>query len=109
VDLREIRETETAEIGPVVHPAYDATTVSVRSLLAQLDPAEHRALLRELAAELRLAVDLEDFTGQPDARSAGGGEPTDAEPRNGATSNPFDDPESRDLLLRNLRVKGITP
>ncbi|HEU4542573.1 MAG TPA: HK97 family phage prohead protease [Jiangellaceae bacterium] len=74
VDLREIRDTNTAECGPVVFPAYDQTSVSVRSLLAQLDPDEHRALIRELAAEVRLAVDLSDLTGQPDQRMAGGGD-----------------------------------
>ena len=86
IDLREIHDTDTAEIGPVVHPAYDTTTVSVRSLLAQLDPDEHRALIRELAAEIRLAADPTDFTGQPDTRSAGGGDTTDEPPGNGGTS-----------------------
>jgi HK97 family phage prohead protease len=74
VDLREVRETDTAECGPVVFPAYDQTTVSVRSLLAQLDPAEHQSLIRELAAEVRLATDL-DLIGQPGAWSAGGDDP----------------------------------
>jgi hypothetical protein len=74
VDLREIRDSDVPECGPVVFPAYDQTSVSVRSLLAQLDPAEHRALLHELAAELGLAVDLSDFTGRSDARSTDGGD-----------------------------------
>jgi HK97 family phage prohead protease len=69
VDLREIYDTDTPELGPVVFPAYDATSVSVRSMLAQLDPDEHRALIRELAAELRLAADIEDLTADG-ARSA---------------------------------------
>jgi hypothetical protein len=97
---REIRDADVYELGPVVHPAYDTTSVGVRSLLAQLDPDEHRILLRELAAELRLAAYEEsletyeagwdegrhliaDFTGRPGARSSGGGEPV-AEPGNGA-------------------------
>lgn len=84
-EQREVRDADVYELGPVVFPAYDATSVGVRSLLAQLDPDDHRALLRELAAELRLATDLTDFTGQPDARSAGGGDP-DVEPRNGDAS-----------------------
>jgi HK97 family phage prohead protease len=100
-DLREIREADTAECGPVVFPAYDQTSVSVRSLLAQLDPAEHRTLIRELAAEIRLAADLEDFTGQPSARSAGGGE-HDAEPEDGEA--PTSSARTRD---RVLRMKGI--
>jgi HK97 family phage prohead protease len=84
VDLREIVDTDTAECGPVVFPAYDQTTVSVRSLLAQLDPTEHRALLRELAAELGLAADLE-LTGRSDARSTDGGDPDD-QPGSGEAS-----------------------
>jgi len=58
VDLREIRDADTHEIGPVVFPAYDSTSVSVRSILASFGPDERRALVRELAAEVRLAVDL---------------------------------------------------
>jgi len=84
-DLREIRDADVHELGPVVFPAYDTTSVSVRSLLAQLDPDEHRALVRELAAEVRLAADLTDLSGRPDARSAGGADP-DTEPGNGAAS-----------------------
>jgi HK97 family phage prohead protease len=101
-DLREIREADTAECGPVVFPAYDQTSVSVRSLLAQLDPVEHRTLIRELAAEIRLAADLEDFTGQPSARSAGGGE-HHADPDRG-TADPSSTARTRD---RVLRMKGI--
>ena len=82
VDLREIYDTDTAEIGPVVFPAYDATSVSVRSLLAQLDPDEHRSLIRELAAELRLAADIPDLT-EPGARSADGDDPAGTQPGNG--------------------------
>lgn len=112
VELREIRDTDTAECGPVVFPAYDATSVSVRSLLAQIGPDEYRALLRELAADLRdfipfggggidaeradalLAAaadwpdvdgqeDPTDLTGRPGARSAGGGDASGDEPGNG--------------------------
>lgn len=69
------------ELGPVVFPAYEATTVGVRSLLAQLTPDEHRTMLRELAAELRQAAGIEDLTGGP-AQGAGRGEPG-TEPGNG--------------------------
>jgi HK97 family phage prohead protease len=102
MDTREIREADTAECGPVVFPAYDQTSVTVRSLLAQLDPAEHRTLLRELAAEIRLAADLTDITGQPSARSAGGGE-HDAEPEDGEAAL-SSKTRTRD---RVLRMKGI--
>jgi HK97 family phage prohead protease len=72
VELREIGDTDTRELGPVVFPAYDQTTVAVRSLLAQMDPDEHRTLLRELAVELRA---VENFTGESEARSPDRGEP----------------------------------
>lgn len=74
-DERQIHDADVHELGPVVFPAYDTTSVTVRSLLAQLDPQEHRSLIRELAAELRLAADLTDFTGRSGARSSDGGEP----------------------------------
>lgn len=73
-DLREIRDADVHELGPVVFPAYKNTSVTVRSLLAQLDPDEYRALIRELAAELRAVPDLSDLVGRPGARSAGGDE-----------------------------------
>ena len=77
MELREIRDADVHELGPVVFPAYDTTSVSVRSLLSGLDPEERAALIRELAAEIRLAVDLNDFTGRSGARSSDGGEPDD--------------------------------
>lgn len=70
------------ELGPVVFPAYEATTVGVRSLLAQLTPDEHRTMLRELAAELRQVAGIDDFTVETGARGAVGGEPG-TEPGNG--------------------------
>jgi len=72
VDKRRVKAADVYEVGPVVWPAYDSATLSVRSLLASFDAEERAALIRELADELRLATDL---TGQPDARSAGGGDP----------------------------------
>jgi HK97 family phage prohead protease len=105
VELREIFDTDTRECGPVVFPAYDATTVTVRSLLAQLDPTEHRNLIRELAAELRAVPDLSDLTGRPGARSAGGGD-TGLRPANGdgPNSSTFDNPSTRHEVLRALGV-----
>lgn len=73
VDLREISDTETRELGPVVFPAYDATSVGVRSMLASLAPDEHRTFLRELAAELAEFVDIPDLAGRLGARSTSGG------------------------------------
>jgi HK97 family phage prohead protease len=54
VDLRTIREVQLFELGPVVFPAYEATTVGVRSLLAALDTPERAALVADLANELRV-------------------------------------------------------
>ena len=50
---RSIREVELFEAGPVVFPAYEATSVGVRSLLADLDEPQREVLLRELVNELR--------------------------------------------------------
>ena len=71
MDHRDILDADVHELGPVAFPAYNTTSVSVRSLLAGLAPDEYRALLEELAADLR---NLPDLTGQPVARSAGGGD-----------------------------------
>lgn len=68
VDLRTVGDADVHELGPVVFPAYDTTTVSVRSLLAQLGPEEHRTLLRELAHDLR---SIEPTGVGPSARSSG--------------------------------------
>ncbi len=104
MDQREIRDADVHELGPVVFPAYDSTSVSVRSLLAQLDPDEYRSLVRELAAHVGLAVDLDDdFTGRPDARSAGGGD-SGVQPGTGQT------PDMSYLLRAEddaLRLRGI--
>lgn len=101
VDLREVREADTYELGPVVFPAYDATSVSVRSMLSGLDAEQIRELVHELDAHLRGAVDLTDLTGRPSARRAGGGDTG----RYGRPANPLsarfaDDGDS-------LRLRGI--
>lgn len=103
VDLREVSQADTAECGPVVFPAYDTTTVSVRSLLSMLDPAEYESLVRELRAdvlrELRTA-DLPDFTVATGAGRAGGGD------RRSTTSTTR--PHRRQLLDDGaLRLRGI--
>lgn len=61
------------ELGPVVFPAYDTTSVGVRSM-AQTDPAGYRDLVREVIAELRRNPDLTHLAGRP-AVAAGGGDP----------------------------------
>lgn len=74
-DKRNVRDADVHELGPVAFPAYDETSVSVRSLLAQCDVDERRALIRELADELRQYADLTDLTGQSDERIDDGGDP----------------------------------
>lgn len=113
-DKRTIGDLNAYELGPVVFPAYDTTSVTVRSLLAQLDPQEHRALIRELAAEIRLAVDLDDvleaeefdFTWRPDTRSVGGGD-LDAEVENDDASQQRSEFSDRidDLHVKLLALK----
>lgn len=50
--LRTIREVDLFELGPVVFPAYESTTVGVRSLLADLDDQDRSRLITELAREV---------------------------------------------------------
>jgi HK97 family phage major capsid protein/HK97 family phage prohead protease len=50
---RTILEADVLELGPVVFPAYETTSVSVRSMLAEMTEEERRKLMRELADELR--------------------------------------------------------
>jgi HK97 family phage prohead protease len=53
VDLRSVREVELWELGPVVHPVYEATSVGVRSMLAFLETEDRERLIQELAEHLR--------------------------------------------------------
>lgn len=86
MDRREIRDADIHELGPVAFPAYNSTSVSVRSLLAGLGPDEYRALLEELAADLR---SLPDLAGRP--TGAVGGGVSEQQPRSGAFSGlPYD-------------------
>ncbi len=76
------------ELGPVVFPAYDTTSVGVRSM-ASTDPDGYRDLVREVLAELRRNPDLYSLAGRP-AADAGGGD-SEQQPRRGAFSGlPFD-------------------
>lgn len=47
-ETRTIKEVELLEAGPVVFPAYDQTSVAVRSLVQHLDPETRSALVAEL-------------------------------------------------------------
>lgn len=93
------------ELGPVVFPAYDNTSVGVRSLLAQLTPDEHRTMLRELAADLQRAqaAGTLDLT-EPAARSDESGEHDGTQPGNGERP-----PATTRTRVDNdaLRLRGI--
>jgi len=52
VPIRTIREVDLFELGPVVFPAYESTTVGVRSLLAGLDVDDRSRLIAELRKEI---------------------------------------------------------
>lgn len=52
VPTRTVREATVFELGPVVFPAYAATSVGVRSLLADLDDADRAKLIAVLRNEI---------------------------------------------------------
>lgn len=103
VDKRDILAADVPEAGPVVFPAYDATSVSVRSILSNLDVDERQALIRELAEELRSYMDLSNLTGRP-AQGAGGGDP-DATAQERGASKPKHLRQALDEGA--LRIRGI--
>lgn len=107
-DKRDVLDADVPEAGPVVFPAYPATTVGVRSLLAAMDDEEIRSLVRELAAHLGLATDLSDLSGRPNARSVGGAEEPGDQPTEVREAPPL---SSVDLSLQEqaLRVMGVLP
>lgn len=75
--VRTIREVELFELGPVVFPAYEATTVGVRSMLAGLDPDDRSRLWAELRNEIA-----------PEPADRGTSEAETTEPGERATSVP---------------------
>ena len=82
-DLRTLLRLDAPELGPVVFPAYEPTTASVRSLLERLP---------------------EDFTGRDGARSAPGGEEDDVQPGNGGPSPTTSRAVLRDRTWRMRRT-----
>ncbi|MQB00503.1 MAG: HK97 family phage prohead protease [Actinobacteria bacterium] len=64
--VRTIKEVELFELGPVVFPAYDSTSVGVRSLLAQLDPAQQAALVHELVRTVDEEPGDDDADSEPE-------------------------------------------
>ncbi len=76
IAVRTIKEVELFELGPDVFPAYDATSVGVRSLLADLDDTQRARLLTDLGVD---AARSGTSTPPPDAAQQGtsGSEGTD--------------------------------
>jgi len=89
------------ELGPVVFPAYDATSVGVRSMLAQLDGAERKALVAELAAELSRIPQISP--GDPTRGASGGGD-SDAEPGTAASTSPSRKRAHQNVVLKTYGV-----
>ena len=98
VDLRTIREVELFELGPVVFPAYEATTVGVRSLLADLDDDARQALVREIAIEVGA------FAARGDNPDAGQEATSDEDPEAAPQGTSGLNPQQRDALLRSLEL-----
>lgn len=62
IPMRTIQEVELFECGPVVFPAYDSTSVGVRSMLAEIPDADRARLVAELRAAV-VAPDSDEDAG----------------------------------------------
>lgn len=111
IDRRDVYDANLPEVSPVVFPAYDQTTVHVRSLLSAFGTEERAALIRELAAEVRAAVDLTDFAGRPAQGAGGGDDDALAQERRASPETPAipaPQPHLRQRLDEGaLRLRGI--
>lgn len=70
IPQRTIREVDLFELGPVVFPAYEATTVGVRSLLSTLDDIDRARLIAELRDEIASGAAPETGTPEPNPDAA---------------------------------------
>ena len=84
------------ELGPVVFPAYDTTSVGVRSILGRMNGADRNEFVREIAAEL---TRLPDFAGRL-ARGAGGGDDGAVPEEKGVVPTPV----NRRRVYQDLRL-----
>src|SRR6266498_1184564 len=102
---RTVTRAKVMEFGPVTFPANPHANAGIRSMtdryydqLRQRDSGAYEAACRAASSVIT------DFTGRPDARSAGGGEP-DARPGNGRASS---SPSAQQRLdADSLRIRGI--
>ena len=78
IPARIIRELELFELGPVVFPAYESTSVGVRSLLAELDETQRAHLLSDLGFD---AARSGTSTPPPDAAPEGTSGSDGSDPR----------------------------
>lgn len=120
---RTITRAKVMEFGPVTFPANPKATAGMRSMtdtyydrLRQRDSRAFEAaaraagrtlpdqMVRTLLADGMAVEQITDFTGQPSARSAGGGEQQDGTPGTGGPSTAFDEGATRDGVLRALGV-----
>ena len=94
VPLRTVQEVKLYEVGPVVFPAYESTSVGVRAVAQQLNDPEFRALL---ARALVL--------GTPDEAAPAGTSDEAAAPDDGAAAQHSGmSPEARDRVLTLLNI-----
>ncbi len=102
VDLRSISALDCPELGPVVFPAYEPTTVAVRSVLDRLILPEGARPDPDGVVE----QDADLSTGLPVARSAGAG---DATPGNERAAAEQDNRSNSPLAIRHrmLQIEGV--
>lgn len=81
IPLRTIRELALFELGPVAFPAYTATSVGVRSLLADLPTDERVRLLSDLGATEAASRGTSDGANPTAAQSGTEGHKDGADPR----------------------------
>ena len=92
--VRTVNEVKLYEVGPVVFPAYESTSVGVRAVAQQLNDPEFRALL---ARALVL--------GTPDEAAPAGTSDEAAAPDDGAAAQHSGmSPEARDRVLTLLNI-----
>ena len=95
IPVRTINEVELFELGPVVFPAYQSTSVGVRSLLADLPDNERQRLIADLRSELAPSADA----AQPGTST----EPQDTDAAQEGTSGAT--PGERDAFFRSLLIR----
>jgi HK97 family phage prohead protease len=71
IPVRTIRDVQLFEVGPVVFAAYDATSVGVRSLLADLTDTDRARLVDDIRTELSDAGSATSDDNPPDAAPQG--------------------------------------